>query len=75
MNLVEKVKLSPEEESKRDSYLFTYHADHSKLKGDWHFRQAEQISGEGDMLDADAGEPPHGAKWDLEEEALLKSNE
>jgi hypothetical protein len=64
MTLAKPVQLTAEEETERDTFLFDYHAERSKITGDWHFRQAEQISGDGDYIRGqDDGEPPKGAEW------------
>lgn len=59
-DIIQRKILTPEEESSRDSYLFDYHADHSKRTGDWHFNQANMISGSADYTPADEGGDPPG---------------
>lgn len=53
--------LTPEEESSRDAYLFEHHSKHSTRRGDFHFREAALISGDGDYIPGqDDGEPRRG---------------
>jgi hypothetical protein len=60
-DIIEIKVLSPEEENSRDAYLFDYHSDHSKRKGDYHFREAAAISGDGDYIPGqDDGEMRRG---------------
>jgi hypothetical protein len=62
MTIAERKVLTPEEESSRDGYLFDYHVENSKRRGDYHFREAAAISGDGDYIPGQGdGEPPQGA--------------
>lgn len=56
-------KLTPAEENRRDTFMLAHHLDLSKKKGDYHFMQAMEISGDGDyILGQDDGEPPQDYK-------------
>lgn len=56
------VELTHDELISRDEYLFNAYADLSKRKGDYWFRKATEISGDGDYTPGiDDGEPPRGA--------------
>ncbi len=52
-----------EQQAAFDDYQYEWHVKRSKHRGDYHALAAQAISGEGDYLEADMGEPPQGARW------------
>lgn len=43
-------ELAEDEKNRRDAFMAAYHIEHSKKKGDYHFRQADQITGSADYI-------------------------
>jgi hypothetical protein len=49
---------------RRIDQIIAEHISKSKMRGDYHFRMAEQWGADGDYIPGiDDGEPPQGAEW------------
>lgn len=59
MNLFTQHDPTVEEEARTEEFIVSLDLKKSKIKGDAAWREADQITGQGDHTAEDEGEPPH----------------